>query len=131
MIKRATVAVLLVVMLLAAGLSAQVVVLTPTDALSFDYSSAIHTEYSVTGFEAQWDGGTWQPLAAQQFTDTGTQPGHASYRFSPAFTNGNHTVSLRACNVFGCGPASTPFGFGYAVSSAPTAQPVNIRRVPK
>jgi hypothetical protein len=121
----------LVIWLLFTAVHAQVV-LTPTDALSFDYDNAIYQEYSVTGFQVQYDGaGTWQAVTVQTFTDAGTLAGHTSYKFTPPYTTGNHTVSLRACNVFGCGTSSTPFGFGYAVNSAPTAQPVNVRKVQK
>ncbi len=123
---------ILLLLLLPSAVAAQVI-LTPTDALSFDYDNAVYQEYSVTGFQVQYDGaGAWQSLTVQTFTDTGTLAGHTSYRFIPPYTNGNHTVSLKACNVFGCSvQGSAPFGFGYAVSSAPTALPVNIRKVPR
>ncbi len=119
--------------LLAPALLAAQIILTPTDALSFDYDNTVYTEYSVTGFQVQYDSPTaaWTAITPQSFTDAGTLANHTSYRFIPPYTNGNHTVSVRACNVFGCGAGSIPFSFGYAVSSAPTASPVNFRRVPR
>ena len=120
---------LIIFLLLFPAVVAAQVTLTPTDALSFDYDNAIYQQWTVTKFESQYDGGTWQPLVIAQFTDSSTLVNHTSYRFIPPFTAGNHTVSLRACNAVGCGTASAPFAFGYAVSSAPTASPVNVRKV--
>jgi hypothetical protein len=123
--------VVVIFLLFVVGVFAQVI-LTPTDALAFDYDNAVYQQYSVTGFQVQYDGaGAFQALQVTAFTDTGTLAGHTSYAFVPPFTNGNHTVSLKACNVFGCSLGSAPFAFGYAVSSAPTAVPTNLRRVPR
>ena len=115
---------------LSAVLSAQVII-TPTDALAFDYDNQAFADYQVTRFEIQWDTQPFQLLTAQSFVAPDTPPGHTSYKFVPPFSTGNHTALVRACNAGGCGPASDPFAFGYASVSAPLAKPVNMRKVPR
>lgn len=128
--KRLAVLVTLVT-LLAAPAFAQLQ-LTQNDALAFDYDNAVFSQYAVTEFQVQWDSaGSWTTLSTQSFTDSSTTAGHTSYKFVPPFTNGNHSVSIRACNVYACGTGSAPFSFGYAVNSAPTASPTNFRKVPR
>jgi hypothetical protein len=117
-------------MLLTADVTAQITLL-PTDAIAFDYPDAHFQDYQVTRFEVQWDNASapWTAIVSQPFTDAQTASGSTSYLVNTPFTSGNHTLSVRACNVTGCGPGNVPFAFGYAVNSAPTALPSNFRKV--
>jgi hypothetical protein len=120
-----------VLMLLAVGqMDAQAPTLGPNDAISFDYMDADVATYQVTSFQAQWDGGAWVALTSTAFKDAGTTVGATSHKFLTPFTNGTHTVSVRACNSVGCGGGSSPFAFAVLVVS-PTAAPSNLRKVAK
>jgi hypothetical protein len=120
-----------------ATLSAQSLVITVNDALSFDYRDDYMADYAVQRFEVTWDCNpattqcTFQTLNTTQFRDALTQDGHSSYRYVPPFSNGNHTVALRACNAWGCGGSSTPFPFAYENVSPPPGVPTNFRKVPR
>jgi hypothetical protein len=107
------------------------VTLTPIDALAFDYLDANLTSYQVSEFQAQWDGGTWIALSPTPFRDAQTISGGTSYKVPPPFTNGNHSVSFRACNTIGCGAGSAVFPFAYAAAEVPQASPGNVRKVVK
>jgi hypothetical protein len=113
------------------SLTAQNPILTPTDALAFDYPDADFTASQVTRFEAQWDGGAWGALPMTTFRDASTPAGFSSYKVIPPFSNGTHAVSYRACNSVGCGGGSVPFGFAFAVAETPKAVPGNVRKVPR
>jgi hypothetical protein len=102
--------------------------LGPNDALSFDYLDADFATYQVSSFQASWDGGAWVALTATPFKDAITTTGATSYKFLTPFTNGTHTVSVRACNSVGCGGGSSPFAFAVLVVS-PTPAPGNLRKV--
>jgi hypothetical protein len=108
--------------------AAQSVIIGPTDAIAFDYENADVITYAVDHFEVQWDGQPWLPLdvTGAVFPDTG--PEALSYRVVPPFTVGTHTVAFRACNLAaGCGGASSPFDFAYAV--VPPLPPGYVRKV--
>jgi hypothetical protein len=111
--------------------SAQGPILSPGDALAFDYYDSDFSTYAVTSFQASWDSGTsWTVLVIVAFTDQDTVEGATSYQFIPPFKNGQHSVILRACNAQGCGGGSVPFDFAYAVSNpVPLAVPGNVRKV--
>lgn len=113
------------------GQIAAQVILTPTDALAFDYLDADFTGYQVSGFQVQWDGGAWFALSPTAFRDAQTISGGTSYKVTPPFTNGNHSVSYRACNAVGCGAGSAVFPFAYAAVEVPQTAPGNVRKVPK
>lgn len=118
----------------AAVVSAQTPILGPTDALSFDYYDADFSTYAVTGFQASWDSGVWAAITTTAFTDAQTLVGATSFQVIPPFKNGQHTMSVRACNAQGCGGGSIPFAFMYAVVEVlpvPGAVPVNLRKVPR
>ena len=102
-------------------------VIGPSDAIGFDYVDADYDLYLVSGFEAAYDGGAYQPVAAPKFQSVN---GVSSYKFIPAPTTGQHIVSIRACNAIGCGAGSAPFAFA-ALASSPTTAPVNLRKVPR
>lgn len=113
----------------ATRLTAQAPILTPLDALAFDYLDSDYTNYQVNGFQAQWDGGSWVALSPASFRDAQTMNGATSYKVIPPFTNGSHSVSYRACNAVGCGGGSAPFPFAFAVVEAPLTVPGNVRVV--
>lgn len=102
-------------------------VIGPSDAIGFDYADADYDTYLVSGFEAAYDGGAYQAVAAPKFQSVN---GVSSYKFIPTPTNGQHIVSIRACNAVGCGAGSAPFAFA-ALASSPTVAPANLRKVPR
>lgn len=104
------------------------IVITPTDSLAFDYFDADFLDGAVLRFEAQYDTGSWVVVdQATAFTDAQTQPGATSYRAVPPFTGGNHAVTYRACNAYGCSGGSGPIPFGYG--TGPAGVPSNVRKV--
>lgn len=108
---------------------AQVTQIGPTDAIGFDYLTADLTSFSVSGFSVQWDAGVWTSIgipAAAALPDTIV--GGATYKVIPSFTTGNHTFSVRACNLAGCSAGTSPFAFT-SVSGSPTGMPSNVRKV--
>ena len=123
------VALFLAYFLFAVPTLAQVPTLGPTDAIAFDYFDSDFTLYSVTHFEVSWDSGAFAVTAASAFVDGATQPGATSYRVAPPFSAGNHTVSFRVCNAWGCSLPTSPFAFGYASGSQPAQPPSNVRKV--
>src|SRR5690242_9730943 len=121
--KRLVVAVLLIGSLRGA-LLAQSVILTPTDALGFDYLDADLTSFAVARFEVSYDLGAWTSLGLPApFALSDTIAGAHTYKVVPQFTTGSHSVQFRACNAAGCGSASAAFPF--AVESAPASAPAN------
>ncbi len=112
--------------LVAPILRAQAPVLGPDEAIGFDYADADVTVFEVNRFEAQYDSGAWTPIG---MVVSSTTAGITTYKTTPTQTNGTHSVVIRACNVLGCGGASSPFAF--AVLTAPTSAPVNLRKVPR
>jgi hypothetical protein len=113
-----------------ANLLAQAPTLGPNDAISFDYVDADFAGYQVSSFQASWDGGAWVNLTTTAFKDAVTTVGATSYKFTTPFTNGSHSVTVRACNAVGCGGGSTPFTFAVVVVS-PAPAPSNLRKVAK
>jgi hypothetical protein len=101
-------ALLVGLVLWATAASAQVII-TPTDAIAFDYAQGDLVTYQVSHFEASWDAKTYALLVVAQLLLPNTPTGYTSFKFVPPFTNGNHTVLVRACNVQGCGGSSSPF----------------------
>src|SRR4030095_7171679 len=113
---RSILVVVVVLFALPATLTAQSVIIGPTDAVAFDYLTADAVLYQLDHFEGQWDGQAWialGPIAGIVLPDT--LPEALSYRVVPPFAVGTHTVAFRACNLAaGCGGASDPFGFELA-----------------
>jgi hypothetical protein len=99
----------------------------PNDAIGLDYVDADFASYAVTEFNAQYDAGTWTSIGVP--TNKVTAGGVTTYKVVPPQTNGNHTVSFRACNVAGCSAGTVPFAFA-PVLSAPVG-PTNVRKVPR
>jgi hypothetical protein len=90
--------------------AAQVTTVGPNDAIGWDYLDADMTIYDVSRFEASWDDSEWTTLGIPpSIIDAETQSGARTYKATPSFTGGNHTVSFRACNAAGPGGASSPF----------------------
>lgn len=115
---------LAVFMLFVAPTFAQAPVFSPGDALGWDYPDADTATYQVSRFEAQYDNGAWVAVGMDV---AGTANGITTYKTTPAVTNGTHSVVVRACNVSGCGGASSPFAF--AVLTAPASAPTNLRKI--
>lgn len=95
--------VLALTLLLAAVAWSQVA--TPSQSLGWSHPSA--TADAVTHFEANWDntgyvnvGKNGHPTIVDVF-----------YTPLPALITGSHTVVVRACNIVGCSPDSTPYTF--------------------
>lgn len=113
----------------------QAVVIGPTDAIGFDYANADFQAYTVSRFEAQWDGAsTWSTIPTSGgvvLSDTPT--GYTTYKVVPPFSSGTHNVVFRACSdAAGCGGSSPapPFAFAYP-SVSPPVPPGNVRKVPR
>ena len=119
-------------LLLSAPIAAQQPpIVDSTEAIAFDYLTADLTEFTVTSFEAQWDGGGWTSLGmpeAFQFAET--PPGAFSFKVLPVHTSGTHSLSVRAVNSVGPGGGSVPFAFALA-GSVPASAPINMRVVPR
>ena len=103
-------------------LDAQAPILSPGDSIGWDYLDADVATYQVNRFEAQYDAGAW---AAVGMVTVASANGVTTYKTTPTVNNGTHSILVRACNVSGCGTASNPFAF--AVLSAPTSAPSNLR----
>src|SRR4030095_5037077 len=131
LVMRSVLVVVVALFALPATLTAQSVIIGRTEAFAFDYLTADAVLYQLDHFEAQWDGQAWialGPIAGIVLPDT--LPEALSYRVVPPFTVGTHTVALRACSLAaGCGGASSPFDFAYAV--VPPLPPGNLRKVPR
>lgn len=111
--------------------SAQVPTITSSQAVGFDYLDADMVSFSVTRFDVQWDNGVWVSIgipAAVKLANT--LAGASTYKVTPPFTTGNHSVSFRAVNAAGAGAASGPFPFA-VVGSPPAGVPTNVRVVPR
>jgi hypothetical protein len=111
---------------LCAPLLAQVIA-GPTDSICFDYLDADLTTYQISHFEAQWDGQTWISVMPIAVVLADTIPGATTYKLSIPFSNGNHTLSVRACGTGGCSLGSDPFAFMFVVI-VPVV-PTNIRMI--
>lgn len=107
-------------------LHAQGQVLGPNEAVGWDYADIDVSTYQVNRFEAAYDGGAFATVGMVVSVQSA---GITTYKTTPTQQNGTHTVAIRACNVAGCGPASSPFGF--VVLSAPPNAPVNLHIVPR
>lgn len=105
---------------------AQAPVLGPNEAIGWDYADLDVSTYQVNRFEAAYDGGAFATVGMVVSVQSA---GITTYKTTPTPQNGTHTVAIRACNVAGCGPASSPFGF--VVLSAPPSAPVNLHIVPR
>lgn len=117
---------ILVVSLLVQRVEGQTPTIGPLEAIGFDYPDADLFAYEVNRFEAQYDAGAWTPIGLVVAFASG---GVTTYKTTPTQTNGTHSVVIRACNQAGCGQASAPFAF--AVLSAPSTAPSNLRKVPR
>jgi hypothetical protein len=108
------------------ALFAQAPTIGPLDAIGYDYADTDLVLYEVNRFETQYDGGAWVAIGLPvAFVANGV----TTYKTVPPYTNGTHSVNVRACNAAGCGPASLPFAF--AVLSVPGSPPTNLRKVPR
>lgn len=76
----------------------------------------------ITRFEQSFDAGAFSPTIPALPTPVS---GVYKTSFPNTLSLGVHTVSLRACNVAGCGPASVATGFTF-VGFAPTVTPGNV-----
>ena len=76
----------------------------------------------ITRFEMSFDAGAFSPTIPPLPTPVS---GVYKTTFPASLTLTVHTVSLRACNVAGCGPASVAAGFTFA-GFAPTVTPANV-----
>ena len=104
------------------------IVITSNDAIGFDYAPSDVTTYAVTSFEAQWDTNAWVTLGMPSgVVLPDTLQGFVTYSVVPTFTQGSHSLALRACNAVGCGSPSSPFAF--AVLVAPAVGPTNVRKI--
>jgi len=59
----------------------------------------------ITGFQVKFDSGAYQPIVMPQAeTLSDTPAGHKSFRYPvpSTFTNGTHTLAVRACNTTEC-----------------------------
>lgn len=112
-------------------LSAQAPTVTSSQAIGFDYLDADMTAFSVTRFDVQWDNGAWVSIGIPApVKQADTLAGASTYKVTPPFTTGNHSVSYRAVNEAGAGAASSPFAFA-SLASSPAGVPTNVRVVPK
>lgn len=119
---------LLVIAAFAWTVSAQGVFLGPTDVIGFDYFDQDLVDFSVSDFEASWDGQGWMPLGTlPAIVNSTTQAGAHTYLVASPFATGAHTVSVRACNAMGCGAASAAFPFVHG--AVPSKAPSNLRKV--
>ena len=97
---------------------------TKLDSLRWEHQTVDITAAAVNAFQLCYDAitpcSTITPSAAQ-FTPTTAQggppaAGNTAYKMLlPALTVGNHTVTVKACNTDGCGVATAPFAFRFAV----------------
>lgn len=91
------------------------IVVTAGSRLAWDYPDSDIS--NVTRFEMQLDGGAW--VTAGMPTATAGPTGFQTYATPfPALTPGNHTVTVRACNVDICSDAAAPLGFKLVVVPA-------------
>jgi len=97
----------------------------PGQSFGFDYLTADFTQYSVTRFEMQVDGGAWTDIQVPEIADdANTLPAAHTYKVAiPPLATGAHTVSFRACNANpapnNCSAASAPLNFNMVVFTAP------------
>lgn len=103
---------------------AQAPIFSPGDALGWDYLDADVATYQVNRFEVQYDNGAW---TAAGMDTVASANGVTTYKTTPTVGNGTHQAVVRACNVSGCGGASSPFAF--AVLTAPASAPTNLRKI--
>jgi hypothetical protein len=115
---RKTILVGVFVLVLTALASAQVAV--SGDKFGWDYAAADITQYSVVRFEIQVDGGAWASVGLPTpFTNPQTAAGKQTYAVPfPAMQPGQHTISVRACNVDLCSAGIAPFAFKLAIVPA-------------
>ena len=119
-----TLTVFITLTLSSVALGAQAPVFSPGDSLGWDYADADVATYQVSRFEAQYDSGAWTAVG---MTAHASANGVTTFKTTPVVSNGTHQVMIRACNVSGCGNASSPFAF--AVLTAPVAAPTNLRKI--
>lgn len=132
MVKKVAIAVIAVVILAAAGtvlLAQTTVIIGPTETVAFDYSDADLASYSVTRFEAAYDGAAYSTVATTAVVLGDTAVGWKTYKVALPFSSGNHTVVFRACRLEGCGGGSIPFAFAFPVVNPNV--PTHVRKVPK
>jgi hypothetical protein len=115
------------VLLLSAIFMQPPTVLLPTEAFAFEFPDAALEGESIDRFEVSYDAGPFASLGMPP--KLSTVSGVSKYKLIPPQTSGTHSFSLRACNVVGCGPASSPFAF--VPLSNPVTIPGNITKVPR
>lgn len=114
---------LCVVFLLVASSAFAQPTITPGMGFGFDYRAEDVTNFSVVRFELQVDGGAWTNVNMPPVvTAAGTLAGHQTRRIEPPpLSQGNHTYSVRACNVTVCSTAMAPVAFVVQIVPPPTS----------
>lgn len=105
---------LVLFVLVAVPVLAQVPVAVAGDRIAWDYKDADLSNYAVNRFEIQIDSGAWTSVGIPTQT-TATADGKTYLVPFPALQPGNHTVSVRACNADLCSAGLGPLGFKLAV----------------